>query len=125
MVEAAALGALAARFGHDVFPAHIVGSGEGLEYLQDVSQFRCQLPVRCCLRFAGLLEQLGAQGSLVAGLVQDAGHGLTSGCRDDLGDLVADELVVGDTHDLDSTARLIAAKWQRVAIPGRGQDPGG
>jgi hypothetical protein len=60
----------------------------------------------------------------VAGLVQDAGHGPASVCRDDLGDLVADELVVGDTHEVDSTARLSAAKWQRVAIPGRAQDPG-
>jgi hypothetical protein len=25
VVEAAALGALAARFGHDVFPAHVMG----------------------------------------------------------------------------------------------------
>ena len=48
----------------------------------------------------------------MAGLVQDAGHGLTSGCRDDPGDLVADELVVGDAHDLDSTARLIAARGE-------------
>jgi len=36
VVEAAALGALAARLGHDVVPAHVVGCGEGLEYFQDV-----------------------------------------------------------------------------------------
>jgi hypothetical protein len=44
-------------------------------------------------------------------------------CRDDRRDLVADELVIGDAHDLDSTARLITTEWQRVAIPGRGPDP--
>src|SRR5258708_905711 len=82
--------------------------------------------VWCCLRFACLLEQLGAQRSLVVGLVQHAGHGLTSDCRDDLGDLVADELVVGDTHDVDSTARLSASAGRGPAeyvgpepVPGR------
>jgi hypothetical protein len=125
VIEAATLGAFAARFRHYVLPAHVVGGGEGLEYFQDVSEFRCQLPVWCFLRFMGLLQQLRSQGSLVIGIVQDPGDGLTSGCRDDLGDLVADELVVGDAHDLDSTAQASAAKWQRVAIPGYGQDPGG
>ena len=53
VAEAPALGALAVRFRHDVFPAHVVGHGEGLEHFQDVGQFRCQLPVRCRLRLAG------------------------------------------------------------------------
>src|ERR1035438_6186570 len=72
-----------------------------------------------------LLQQLRPQGRLITGVVQDPGDGLTPVCRDDPGDLVADELVVGDAHDLDSTARLITAKWQRVAIPGRGPNPSG
>ena len=36
VAEAAALGALAGRLGHDVVPAHVVGCGEGPEYFQDV-----------------------------------------------------------------------------------------
>lgn len=63
VIEAAALGAFAVRFRHHLVPAHVTSRGEGLEYFQDVSQLRCQPPVRCFLRFAGLLEQLGAQRS--------------------------------------------------------------
>src|ERR1019366_428568 len=125
VVEAAALGALAARLRHDGLPAHVMGRTESPEDFQKVGQFRGQLPVRCCLRFMSLLQELRPQGRLITGVVQDPGDGLTSVCRDDARDLVADELVVGDAHDLDSTARLIAAKWQRVAIPGRGPDPSG
>ena len=71
MVEAAAFGALTARFRHNVFPAPVLGRGQGLQYLQHVGQFRCQLPVRRRLRFMHLLQQLGPQGRLIAGLVQD------------------------------------------------------
>src|ERR1035437_1707064 len=46
VVEAAALGALTARFRHNVLPAHVMSRGESLEYFQNVGQFRCQLPVR-------------------------------------------------------------------------------
>ena len=66
VVEAAALGAFAVRFRHHLVPAHVICRGEGLEYFQDVSQLRCQPPVRCFLRFAGLFEQLGAQRSPVS-----------------------------------------------------------
>src|SRR5260370_24205134 len=72
-----------------------------------------------------LLQQLRPQGRLVVGVMEDPGNRLTSISGDDGRDLIADELVVDDTHDLDSTACLITAKWQRVAIPGRGPDPGG
>jgi hypothetical protein len=44
-------------------------------------------------------------------------------CGDDRRHLVADELVVADAQDLDSTAQLI--RTERVAIPGRGPDPSG
>jgi hypothetical protein len=36
VAEAAALGALAARFGHNVLPAHVMGRSESLEYFQHV-----------------------------------------------------------------------------------------
>jgi hypothetical protein len=62
-----------------------MGRGQGLEYFQYVGQFRGQLPVRCCLRFLSLLKQLGPQGSLVTGVIQDAGDWLSSVCRDDRG----------------------------------------
>jgi len=39
LVEAAAFGALAARFRHDILPAHVMGCGESLKYFQDVGQF--------------------------------------------------------------------------------------
>ena len=61
VVEAAALGALATRFRHDVLPADAMSSGESLQYFQDVGQFRGQLPVRRRLRFMRLLQQLHAR----------------------------------------------------------------
>ena len=64
VVEAAAIGALAARFRHDILPAHVMGRGESLEYFQNVGQFRGQLPVRRRLRFMRLLQQLGPRGRL-------------------------------------------------------------
>ena len=73
LVEATALAALAARFGHDLLPAHVMSRCESLEHFQHVGQFRCQLPVRRRLRFMRLLQQLGPQGRLIAGLVQDPG----------------------------------------------------
>jgi hypothetical protein len=79
-------------------PAYAEGRGQGLEYFQHGGQFRCQLPVRCGVRFAGLLKQLGPQGSLVVGVVQYVGNRLICVCRDDPGDLVADEFLVA--HDL-------------------------
>ena len=60
-VEAAALSTLAARFRHDLLPAHVMSHGERLQYFQNVGQFRGQLPVRRRLRFMRLLEQLGPQ----------------------------------------------------------------
>src|ERR1700733_11644357 len=72
-----------------------------------------------------LLQQLRPQGRLIAGLVQDPGNSLMPVGGDDRRDLITDKLVVGDAHDLDSTAQLIRAKWQRVAIPERRPDPGG
>jgi hypothetical protein len=43
---------------------------------------------------------------------QDAGHGLASGGRDDAGDLVADELVVGDTHPWTEDRQSTSAQSQ-------------
>jgi len=77
VVEAAALGALAARFRHNVLPAHVMSHGESLEYFQNVGQFRRELPVRCRLRFMRLLQQLRPQGRLVADVVQNPGDRLT------------------------------------------------
>ena len=57
-VEAAAFGALAARFRDNILPAHVMSRSEGLEYLQHVGQFRCQLLIRRRLRFMRLLQQL-------------------------------------------------------------------
>jgi hypothetical protein len=102
-----------------------VGRSEDPEYFQDVSQFRGQLPVRCCLRLLGLLKQLCPQGSLVTGVVQDAGNRLTSVCRDDAGDLVADELAVGDAPDLDSTVRLTAANGNVLPFQDAARAPRG
>jgi hypothetical protein len=107
VAKATALAALAARFRHDILPAHVMGRGESLEYFQHVGQFRDQLPVRRRLRFMRLLQQLRPQGRLIPGVVQNPGDRLTPIGRDDRRDLIADELVVGDAHALDSTARLI------------------
>jgi hypothetical protein len=63
------------------------------------------------------------QGRLITGLVQDRGDRLIPVCRDGRRDLIADELVVADAHDLDSTARLITPEWQHVAISECGPDP--
>ena len=60
-VEAAALGTLAARFGHNVLPACVMSRGESLEYFEHVGQFRHQPPVRRRLRFMRLLQQLRPQ----------------------------------------------------------------
>jgi hypothetical protein len=55
LVEAAALVPFAGRFRHDILPAHAVSTGQRLQDFQHVRQFRQQLPVRCRLRFLGLL----------------------------------------------------------------------
>ena len=107
LVEATALGPLAARFRNDLPPAHVMDRREGLEHFQHVSQFRHELPVRRCLRFMRLLQQLRPQGGLVSSMLQDPGNRLTPVGGNDRRDPIADELVVGDAHALDSTARLI------------------
>ena len=95
VVEAASLSALASRLRHDVLPAHAMGHSEGLEYFQDISQFRGQLPVRRRLRLMRLLQQLGPQGRLVPGVVKDPDDGLASVRGDDRRDPIPNELVVG------------------------------
>jgi hypothetical protein len=52
-----------------------------------------------------LFEQLGPQGSLVTGFVEDPGDRLASVCGDDRRDPIADELVVGETLANGPTAR--------------------
>jgi hypothetical protein len=60
--------------------------------------FLGQLPIRCRLRFLSLFHQLGSQRTPVASMVKDPGRRLAPGRGDDVRYLVADELVVGDTH---------------------------
>jgi hypothetical protein len=95
VAETTAFGTLAARLRHDVLPAHAMGRSEGPEYFQDISQFRCQFPVRRRLRLMRLLEQLGPQGRLVPGVVKDPDDGLASVRGDDRRDPIPNELVVG------------------------------
>ena len=65
VVEAATLSTLAARFRHDFLPAHVMDRGKSMEYFQHVGQFRGQFrgqfPVRRCLHFMRLLQQLRPQ----------------------------------------------------------------
>src|ERR1700761_7896041 len=81
-----------------------MGLGDGLEYLQDVRQFRGKLIWRCLARLLSFLGELFQQSGLVVGLVEDAGDGMLPGGADDVRDPVADQLVIRDAHGTDVTS---------------------
>jgi len=98
VLEGAAFGALECGDGEDIVPRQAVGLGNGSKHLEDVGQFRGELPDGSLPRLVGLFGELFKESSPIALFVKDAGDCLMPLCLDDLWDAVTDQLAVRDLH---------------------------